>query len=65
MLFARVTTHRVGPLTLDLPDLATVQWAPALLAAIAAVLIFRLRLGLIKVLGVMMVLGLGVSAAGL
>jgi hypothetical protein len=35
------------------------------LAVIAAVLIFHLRLGLIKVLGVMMVLGLGVSAAGL
>jgi len=65
VLFARVGTHRFGPLSLDLPDPASLHWPAALLSIVAAVLIFRLRLGLIKVLAVMMVLGLGVSAAGL
>jgi chromate transporter len=65
VLFARVETHRLGPVSLDLPDPASLHWSAAVLAVIAAVLIFHLRLGLIKVLGVMMVLGLGVSAAGL
>ena len=65
VLFARVTTHHVGPLGIDLPDPASLQWVPAVLTVVAAVLIFRLRLGLIKVLGVMMVLGLATSAAGL
>lgn len=58
VLFARTVPATVGPVMIDLPVLASVQWSAALLAAVAAFLIFRVRLNLIKVLGVMMALGL-------
>ena len=65
VLFARTAPMRLGAVSIDLPVLSTLHWPAALLAAIAAVLIFRFRLGLIKVLGLMMVLGLALDLAGL
>ena len=65
VLFARTAPTALGAVSIDLPVLSTLQWPAALLAAIAAILIFRFRLGLIKVLGLMMVLGLALDLAGL
>ncbi len=62
VLFLRTGVRAIGPLTINLPDPASLDWRAAILAAIAALLIFRLRAGLIKVLGVMMVLGLALGS---
>ena len=65
VLFARTAPARMGSLTIDLPVASSLHWGAALMAAVAAILIFRVRLGLIRVLGVMMALGLGLSFTGL
>lgn len=52
VLFARVEPAQVGPLHLSMPDPASFDWRAGLLAAVAAVLIFRLRWSVIRVLGV-------------
>lgn len=65
VLFARTAPARMGALTIDLPVASSLHWGAALMAAVAAILIFRVRLGLIRVLGVMMALGLGLSFTGL
>ena len=65
VLFARTAPTTIAAMTFDLPVLASVQWGAALLATIAAILIFRVRLGLIRVIGVMMVLGIGLNFIGL
>jgi chromate transporter len=51
VLFARVTIAQFGLLRLQLPDAASFDWRAALLAAAAALLIFRLRWNLVAVLG--------------
>lgn len=65
VLFARTAPARIGALTIDLPVASSLHWAAALLATVAAILIFRVRLGLIRVLGVMMALGLALHFTGL
>lgn len=50
VLFAQVAESRFGPVRLYSPDWTSFDWRAALLAALAAVLIFALRLGVIKVL---------------
>lgn len=52
VLFGRVDEAQVGPLRLYVPDWPTFDWRAALLAALAALLIFRFRLNVIKVLAV-------------
>ncbi|MEV6304297.1 chromate efflux transporter [Actinoplanes sp. NPDC051861] len=54
-LFATVTT---GPLSLQVPDPASIRWVPVGIAAVAAVLIFTLKWPVLRVLGVCAVLGL-------
>ncbi len=50
VLFARVTRVDAGPLRLSVPDLASFDWRAAVLAAAAAILIFRVKWGVIRVL---------------
>ena len=54
-----------GPLALQVPDLATVRWTPVVIAAVAAVLIFRFRWPVLRVLGACAALGLLAGLAGL
>jgi chromate transporter len=58
VLFARVDVIASGPLRLQVPDLATFDWRAALIAAVAAVLIFRLNVGLVKTLAIAAIAGL-------
>lgn len=58
VLFTRVGEVRAGPLRLYAPDWASADWRAAVLAALAAILLFRLRWNIIAVLGVAGVGGL-------
>jgi chromate transporter len=49
-LFGRLDPVRAGPLAIDLPDLASLDWAALALTAAAMVAIFRFRLGPLPVL---------------
>ena len=64
-LFARTDTFTGGPLRLEYPDLASVRPVPVVIAVIAAVLIFRLKWSVLRVLGVCALLGLVAALAGL
>ncbi len=61
-LFARVETLEAGPVRLEVPDLTSLQPAAAVIAVVAAVLLFRLKWSVLRTLGVCAGLGL---AAGL
>lgn len=50
VLFTRVAEQRAGPLHLLVPDPASLDWRAALLAALAALLVLRLRWNVIAVL---------------
>jgi chromate transporter len=52
VLFARVGEEHAGPLRLYLPDWTSLDWRAGLLAALAALLIFRFNWGVIRILGV-------------
>ena len=54
-----------GPLHLELPDLATLRFAPLVIAVVAAVLLFRVRWSVLRTLGVCALLGLVAGLAGL
>lgn len=58
VLFARVGVVEAGPLRLQWPDATSFDWRAALIAAVALVLIFRVKWGIIRTLGVTAVLGL-------
>lgn len=45
-LFARVVTQRYGPLHLEVPQWATMQWLAALIAAAALLAMLRFKLGM-------------------
>ncbi|GAA4711032.1 chromate efflux transporter [Phytohabitans rumicis] len=64
-LFADSHTITDGPLHLQVPDVASLRPVPAAITAIAAVLIFRLRWSVLRVLGVSATLGLAAGLAGL
>ncbi len=57
-LFRSVAEARVGPLSFDLPEWASIDWGAALLSALALVAVFRLRIGMLAVIG-------GCAAAGI
>jgi len=61
VIFAEVTRVPLGPASIDLPALATVQPAALALALLAAVLLFRFKLGLAKTLAVSAAAGLALS----
>ncbi len=52
VLFARVDEVQAGPLRLFVPSLASFDWRAGLIAALAALLIFKFKWGVIRVLAV-------------
>jgi chromate transporter len=58
VLFAEVREVGIGPVGIDLPVLATVDPGAAAIAIIAAVCLFRFRLGVVSTLGVATAAGL-------
>ncbi len=62
VVFRTVERVAVGPLTLDLPVLASLDPAALVLSLAAAVAIFRFRLGLVPVLGGCALAGLALQA---
>jgi chromate transporter len=58
-------TVGAGPLALELPDLGSVRPVACAVAAVAAVLLFRLRWPVLRTLGVCALLGLAAGLAGL
>ena len=64
VLFSRFTTARLGPLKLGLPDLMSLDWRPLVLSILAALLLFRFHLGVIRTLGCAVVGGLALLLVG-
>jgi len=64
VLFAQTTPLRAGPLAVDVPVLASLDVAALLLAAVAAVALFRFKRGVITVLAITAALGLVVKLLG-
>jgi chromate transporter len=64
-LFTRTTQLTAGPLTIHLPDPATLRPVQLAIAAVAAPLIFAARWSILRVLGVCAVLGLAAGLIGL
>jgi chromate transporter len=52
VIFRRVTDVSAGPFTVPLPDVASIDWMAACLAALAAVLLFRFHAGIMTTLAV-------------
>ena len=61
VIFRTVAERQAGPLHLTVPDFASIDWTAAGLAALAALMLFRLHAGIITTLGVCGVLGLVLS----
>mgnify|MGYP003644828491 CR=1 FL=1 len=64
VLFQKVERVSAGPLHLDLPDWASLDWQAALLSVVALLLIFRLRWNVLKTLAILAVAGLAVNQIG-
>ncbi len=58
LLFARMLERAIGPVLLRLPQLDTFDWRAALLAALAAILLFKVRWNIIAVLCTTAIAGL-------
>jgi chromate transporter len=65
VIWQEVTRVDWGMVSLELPVLATVNWAAAGLTVLALWAVFGLRLGLAQVLGGAAAAGLGLHALGL
>jgi chromate transporter len=65
VLFRSFMPLQLGAAHLNLPVLTSIDWAAVGLSAVAAVLLFRFHLGVIRTLGVCIVLGLGLYVLGL
>jgi chromate transporter len=65
VVFREVGMLRVGPLALAVPDWSSLDLPALALSAIAAVALFRLRLGVLPVLAIAAALGLGAGTLGL
>ena len=64
VIWREVDRVAVGPMVLDVPRLASVDWAAAALAVLALIAVFRLKLGIAVVLGVAAALGVVLHLAG-
>lgn len=64
-LFTEVDDKTIGPITLALPDLATLRPAALAITVTAALLIFKLRWSVLRTLGICATLGLGAALVGL
>lgn len=65
VVWREATRIEAGPLSLELPVLASVDWAAAALSALALVAVFRLQLGMATVLAGAAALGLALHLSGL
>jgi len=65
VIWREVARIEAGPLSLELPVLASVDGAAAALSALALLAVFRLKLGIATVLGGAAALGLALHLAGL
>ena len=63
VLFRTVEDVRWGPMHLAVPDVASIDWTAAGIAVVAAVLLFRLHLGIMTTLAICAALGLASSFA--
>lgn len=64
VLFARVDVRMAGPLRLHIPDWSSFSWQAAVLSVLAAVLIFRFKWNVIKVLALVGAGGLVLGQMG-
>lgn len=62
VLFTRVGTLDLGPVSLLKPDWSTLDLRAVVLAVLAGVLMFYLRWGMVRVLGINALVGVGLSA---
>lgn len=65
VVWREVARVEAGPLSLELPVFASIDWAAAILSALALLAIFRLKLGMATVLGGAAALGVTLHLAGL
>jgi len=65
VVWREVARVEAGPLSLELPVIASVDWAAAILSALALLAVFRLKLGMATVLGGAAALGVALHLAGL
>ncbi|MFA7267538.1 MAG: chromate transporter, partial [Candidatus Nanopelagicales bacterium] len=63
--FGSVTHHTVGPMHVWVPELDTIIWASVGVSVIAGVLVFRVKLGTLKVLGIAAGIGVILALLGL
>lgn len=64
VLFAVVDAVTLGPVVLQVPEWPTFDWRAALIATAAAVVIFRMKWGIIRTLGVAAAMGLALGSLG-
>ncbi|WP_238365507.1 chromate efflux transporter [Mesobacterium pallidum] len=64
VVWREVLRIEAGPLSIELPRLASIDWAAAALSALALVAVFRLKLGMAVVLGGAALLGVALHLAG-
>ncbi len=58
VLFGRVGTFEAGSVSIASPDLTSINWIAVALSVVAIVCLFRLKLGILKTLGICGALGL-------
>ena len=64
VFFTRVEQVQWSLFKIWVPEIARLDWRVVLLAAISAVLLLRLKWSVLRVLGVMVLCGFGISLAG-
>ena len=64
VLFTELTPLAIGPASIDVPSLASLDWRAALIALLAGVALLRFKLGVVRTLGGAAALGLLLSWAG-
>jgi chromate transporter len=63
VIFAEVRAMPIGPMTLDVPVAASLDPVALLLAVLAGVCLFRMKLGVVQTLGLAALVGLVVKTA--
>lgn len=63
VLFRTVEDVRWGPMHLAVPDVASIDWTAAVIAVVAAILLFRFHLGIMTTLAICAALGLAARFA--
>ncbi len=61
VLFRKLDPVTLGPAQLLWPDATSFDWRAALIATVAALLVFKLKRGMITTLGIAAGLGVGLS----